>query len=60
MPPEIDESNHFVTLVNALAVDPDRHQELPDVLNEATEQTMRTCQASLRRAFTHRSTERES
>ena len=38
---EIDESNRYVTLVNTFTVTPDRQQELVDLLNEATEKSMR-------------------
>lgn len=41
MPAEVDESNRYVTLINTFVVDPDRQQELLDLLNEATEKTMR-------------------
>jgi quinol monooxygenase YgiN len=37
----IDESNRYVTLINTFTVDPKRQQELVDLLNEATEKTMR-------------------
>jgi quinol monooxygenase YgiN len=37
----IDESNEHVTLINVFTVAPERRQELVEILNEATEKSMR-------------------
>ncbi|QHT65558.1 antibiotic biosynthesis monooxygenase [Rhodocytophaga rosea] len=36
----IDDSNHYCTLINVFTVTPDKHQELFEVLKEATEKVM--------------------
>ena len=41
MATEIDETNQYMTLVNVFTVAPERQQELVDLLNDATEKTMR-------------------
>ncbi|HXI11299.1 MAG TPA: antibiotic biosynthesis monooxygenase family protein [Thermoanaerobaculia bacterium] len=38
---QIDESNQYITLINTFTVDPKKQRALTDLLNEATETTMR-------------------
>lgn len=38
---QIDEANQYITLVNTFTVEPSKQRELVDLLNEATETTMR-------------------
>lgn len=39
--PAIDESNRYATLINSFSVEPEKQQELVDLLNEVTEKVMR-------------------